>query len=110
MLFGRVDAPRKGKYMEKNYPECKFLSYVWLIWYLIYATDAESILQFPQLCRFPLNDHVGRRMAAYLRTNVPGRTFHVWLKFIPKGAEGWGKLGIPDGGDCIRCAAVVEPL
>ncbi|EUC54718.1 hypothetical protein RSOL_068130, partial [Rhizoctonia solani AG-3 Rhs1AP] len=61
----------------------------------IYAEYPDTILRFPQLRGFPLNDHW---------------TFHAWLAYIPEHAGRWGKLRIPDGGDCIRCAAVVDPL
>ncbi|KEP45047.1 hypothetical protein V565_325120 [Rhizoctonia solani 123E] len=78
MLFGKAEAPVKCSSMEQ-----------------IYAEYPDTILRFPQLRGFPLNDHW---------------TFHAWLAYIPEHAGRWGKLRIPDGGDCIRCAAVVDPL
>jgi hypothetical protein len=109
MLFGRADAPVKASSMERIYPECESF-YYYLNWHLIYPIDPNTVLRFPHLRGFPLNDRVRRRIAAYFRTNFPGPTFHTWLRFIPERAERWGKLRIPDGGDCIRCAAVVDPL
>jgi hypothetical protein len=44
-----------------------------------------------------------------MHTNFPQHSFYAWLDFIPKRAERWGKIRIPDG-DSIRCAAVVDPL
>ncbi|CAE6402042.1 unnamed protein product, partial [Rhizoctonia solani] len=93
MLFGKSQAPVKSSRMEK-----------------IYAEYPDTILRFPHLRAFPLEDRVRRRIAAYFHTNFPNQTFHAWLKFIPERAERWGKLRIPDGGDCIRCAAVVDPF
>ncbi|CAE6439581.1 unnamed protein product, partial [Rhizoctonia solani] len=69
-----------------------------------------TILRFPRLRGFPLDDHVRRRIASYFHTNFPRWTFHAWLEYIPEYAERWGKLRIPDGGDSIRCAKVVDPL
>ncbi|KAF8689566.1 hypothetical protein RHS03_09095, partial [Rhizoctonia solani] len=74
------------------------------------CVDPETILQKPRLPGFPLSDRVRRRIAAYFYTNEPEWTFHAWLDFVPTHAESWGKLRIPDGGDYIRCAAVVDPL
>ncbi|CAE6422063.1 unnamed protein product [Rhizoctonia solani] len=93
MLFGKSKAPVKLSQMEK-----------------IYEDYPDTILRFPRLPGFPLNDHVCRRIAQFFHTNYPRWTFHAWLDFIPKRAERWGKLRIPDGGDRIRCAAVVDPL
>ncbi|CCO34038.1 hypothetical protein BN14_08130 [Rhizoctonia solani AG-1 IB] len=93
MLFGKSAAPVKSTSMEK-----------------IYTEYPEIILRKPRLPGFPLSDRVRRRIAAYFHTNQPEWTFHAWLGFIPKHAERWGKLRIPDGGDCIRCAGVVDPL
>ncbi|KAL5639143.1 hypothetical protein ACGC1H_006605 [Rhizoctonia solani] len=72
--------------------------------------DPNTILRFPRLRGFPLDDCVRRRIASYFHTNFPRWTFHAWLGYIPEYAERWGKLRIPDGGDCIRCAKVVDPL
>ncbi|CAE6421370.1 unnamed protein product [Rhizoctonia solani] len=76
----------------------------------VYFTDPDTILQFPRLRGFPLNNEVRQRLAAFFHTNYPEQTFHAWLDFIPERAERWGKLRIPDGGDSIRCAGVVDPL
>ncbi|KAF8725161.1 hypothetical protein RHS02_08353, partial [Rhizoctonia solani] len=93
MLFGKSTAPVKSTAMEK-----------------IYKEYPETILRKPRLPGFPLSDRVRRRIAAYFHTNEPEWTFHAWLDFVPTHAERWGKLRIPDGGDYIRCAAVVDPL
>ncbi|CAE7185763.1 unnamed protein product [Rhizoctonia solani] len=93
MLFGKSDAPVESSRMEH-----------------IYDDYPEIVLRFPRLRGFPLNDHVRRRIAQYFRTNFPRWSFHAWLKFIPEHAERWGKLRLPDNGDSIRCAAVVDPL
>ncbi|CAE6429791.1 unnamed protein product [Rhizoctonia solani] len=93
MLFGKAEAPVKCSSMEQ-----------------IYAEYPNTILRFPQLRGFPLDDRVRRRIASYFHTNFPRWTFHAWLRYIPEYAEHWGKLRIPDGGDCIRCAKVVDPL
>jgi hypothetical protein len=109
MLFGRADAPVKASSIERIYPECESY-YNYLNRHLIYPIDPNMVLQFPHLRRFPLNAHVLRHIAACFSTNFPGPTFHTWSKFIPERTEQWGKLCIPDGGDCIQCAAVVDPL
>ncbi|CAE6481349.1 unnamed protein product [Rhizoctonia solani] len=93
MLFGKAKAPVKCSSMEQ-----------------IYAEYPETILRFPRLWGFPLNDCIHQRIASYFHTNFPRWTFHAWLGYIPKYAECWGKLQIPDGGDCIQCAKVVDPL
>ncbi|CUA77703.1 hypothetical protein RSOLAG22IIIB_12773 [Rhizoctonia solani] len=72
--------------------------------------DPDTILRFPLLRGFPLNDCVRRRIASYFHTNFLNWTFHAWLNYIPEHAECWGKLRVPDGGDCIRSAAVVDHL
>ncbi|CAE6471503.1 unnamed protein product [Rhizoctonia solani] len=64
--------------------------------------DPNTILRFPWLRGFPLNDRVHRCIAWYFHTNFPQWTFHAWLGYIPKHAECWGKLRIPDSGNCIR--------
>ncbi|CAE6504462.1 unnamed protein product [Rhizoctonia solani] len=93
MLFGKASAPVKASSMEQ-----------------IYAEYPDTILRFPRLRGFPLDNEVRRRLAAFFHTNYPEQTFHAWLDFIPERAERWGKLRIPDGGDSIRCADVVDPL
>ncbi|KAJ1304209.1 hypothetical protein OPQ81_008609 [Rhizoctonia solani] len=92
MLFGKSSTPIEVSSIEH-----------------IYREYPETILHFPRLCGFPLSDPVRRCIAAYFHTNYPDHTFYTWLEFIPEYCERWGKLRIPDGGDSIRCAAVVGP-
>lgn len=114
LLFGNSDAPVKISSMERVYPECEQISHFPIISSSVLSSlsrsDPETILRFPCLRGFYLTDHVRRRIAAYFHTNMPVQTFHAWLGFIPERCERWGKLRIADGGDCIRGAAVVDPL
>ncbi|CAE6513036.1 unnamed protein product [Rhizoctonia solani] len=43
-------------------------------------------------------------------SDIPTTTNANFFPLIPEHVERWGKLRIPDGGDCIRSAAVVDPL
>ncbi|KAF8594035.1 hypothetical protein BDV93DRAFT_581255, partial [Ceratobasidium sp. AG-I] len=89
LLFGNADAPVDMSSMERVYTE---------------------FLCIPRIRDFPLQPNVGRRIAAFLCTNNPGRTFHEWFEYTPERAERWGKVRIPDGGDYIQSACATHPL
>ncbi|KAF8595543.1 hypothetical protein BDV93DRAFT_456630, partial [Ceratobasidium sp. AG-I] len=93
LLFGKADAPVDVSAMEH-----------------VYTGYPHTILCIPTISGFMLQPNVRHRVAAFLRTNNPGRTFGEWFKYVPERGERWGKVRIADGGDSIRSACVTNPL
>jgi hypothetical protein len=109
LLFGKSDAPVDTSRMECIYPGCKSCFHFSSTHSLSLYPDPLTVLRSPRLRQFPLKPNVRRRVASYLHSVNPQRTFHEWLGFIPERCERWGKVRII-GRDCIRSASACNPL